>query len=174
MDKPTNEAFIGALCTGGADRICLELAGVQQRGSATEIEPYRALLWWMRSYLLAARYCPDLSRRELKARDYVLKVVEFCIINGLDETLPIPGLSWTPKLLARKGPRGHVGNVGPDLESPWRMLWVWALQGREAVQSRKPEALLATLQAEILAALDRDDCAYPTGPVTRELLRENA
>ena len=167
LDNPTTIAVIDALSAGRTGRVVLLLEGISQRGVTAEVESFRLLFWWLRSYLLAAQFCPDLSQRELNARNYLCRTVEVCIIKGLNETLPKPGLSWSPERRERESTRRAPPTAGPPPGGMWKRFLNVVCPPPKPYDSK----ILEALKAEILEALDREGSAYADGPITEEVLR---
>lgn len=101
-EKSRAESIIEYLCATRADRIHVLTRDMRDPGMPAELEPMRFLFWWMRSYLAATQICPDLTLGQLLARRYLLRVVETLMITDLQDTLPVPGLSWNADQRARE------------------------------------------------------------------------
>ena len=166
LSKSLSESVVAELFAGNIRAVRQQVDGFRQRGQRREIEALRFLLWWLRSYLQASRIRPDLGRRKLEARNCVLEVVEVCIIRYLGDTLPAPGLSWTPE--QRDGERRKRAVASVHLADSRRNPPVDNAPSRD---NRFSPQDLEELRAEILAAWEREQGRYGGGPLTAGLVR---
>ena len=147
-------------------------------GTGPELDSLRLLLFWLLSYLLVSEGSPDLTHREVSARRHVRKNVENCIIGGLEDTLPWPGLRWTRELQAWRDDLKALDEEDKAIRNRrWRIyvirdekLWKRLLSHLTFSPIRSNRRVLKELRTEILAAWEQAEGRYRGWPVTEDLV----
>lgn len=167
LNRSASEFVVAELCVPNVDAVRRRVREMRQRNSRREIESLRFLLWWLRSYLHASRIRPDLCRKRLNARNYLLQMVEDCIIRAVGDSLPAPGLDWSAEKREEES-RKRAAAVAVHLVDASREQ---PLDDAGTSGNFFPRVYLIALQQEILAAWEREEGLYGGEPLSLGLIR---